>query len=171
MMPEISITATDPVSGKEDTVAIDPADLVSVILPFQPATINPEVFKSLAAKKWRHQETDWYEKEHKFLTRILRQYPSMAPFIAEMRLLLSAVFVKHAEEWRRVRLHQQSRKAFDRKYADFVKKWKGQPRLTMYIGGSLPEGPEQYLQSVHSWSYFHLRNVTLPRLVEGTRES
>ena len=116
MMPEISITATDPVSGKEDTVAIDPADLVSVILPFQPATVNPEVFKSLAAKKWRHQETDWYEEEHKFLTRNLRQYPSMAPFIAEMRLLLSAVFVKHAEEWRRVRLHRQSRKDFARKY-------------------------------------------------------
>ena len=171
MMPELSITATDPVSGKEDTAEFDPAELVAVILPFQPATINPEVFKGLPANKWRHQETNWYDEEHKFLTRILLRHPSMAPFIAEMRLLLYAVFVKHAEEWRRVRLHRQSRKDFDRKYADFVKKWKGHPSLTMYIGGLLPEGPEQYLQPVRSWSYFHLRNATLAPPAAGARES
>ena len=60
-MPEISLTATDPVSGRGDTIEIGPADLVSVILPLQPATINPEVFQSLPAKKWRHQETNWYD--------------------------------------------------------------------------------------------------------------
>ena len=170
-MPDLSMTATDLVSGRKDTVEFDQAELVSVILPFQPATTNPEVFKGLAAKKWRHQETDWYDEEHKFLTRTLRRHQSMAPFIAEMRLLLYAVFVKHAEEWQRDRLHRQSRKDFDRKYTQFVKKWKEHPRLTRYIGGPLSEGAEQYLQQVHSWSYFHLRNASLLPLVAGTRKS
>lgn len=121
-MPEITMTSTDQSTGEESTIEIEPTDLVSVILPFQPATINPQVFGDLQAKKWRHQETDWYEKEHEFLTRILRRHPSFSPFIAEMRLLLSAIFLKHAEEWQRNRLHKQSRKDFNKKYNDFFKK-------------------------------------------------
>ena len=43
-MPEISLTATDPVSGREDTIEIGPADLVSVILPLRwyPSLRQPE---------------------------------------------------------------------------------------------------------------------------------
>ena len=170
-MPEISLTATDPVSGREDTIEISPADLVSVILPLQPATINPEVFQSLPAKKWRHQETNWYDGEHEFLTRLLRRHPHLAPFISEMRLLLSAVFVKHAEEWQRSRLCRQSRKDLNRKYAVFVKKWRRHPQLMMSITGRASEGPDDYLQQVYSGSYFHLRNLTLPLLAEEDRQS
>ena len=83
-MPEISLTATDPVTGREETVEVHPADLVSVIMPFQPATINPEFFQGLPAKKWRHQETNWYDGEHELLTRILRRHPNLDSFIAEM---------------------------------------------------------------------------------------
>ena len=163
-MPEISLTATDPVSGQEDTEEINPADLVSVILPFQPATINPKFFQGLPAKKWRHLETNWYDEEHEVLTRVLRSYPSLAPFIAEMRLLLSAVFVKHAEEWQRGRLYRQSRKDFDKKYTDFERKWKRKPQLMMSITGRGSVDPDGYLQQVHSSSYFRLRNHTLSRL-------
>ena len=163
-MPEISLTATDPVTGREETVEVHPADLVSVIMPFQPATINPEFFQGLPAKKWRHQETNWYDGEHELLTRILRRHPNLDSFIAEMRLLLSAVFVKHAEEWQRPRLHRQSRKDFDKKYTDFIKKWKRHPQLMQSITGRASECPDDYLRQVYSGTYFRLRNLTLSPL-------
>ena len=158
-MPEITLTGTDPTTGAESTVAFDPARLVSVTLQHHPATVNPDFFRHLSAKEWRHQETSWYQKENEYLNQLLTLDPSLDPVLWEMRLLLYATFVKSAEERKLNNLYKGSRKHFDMRYKAFFKKWGRHPLLPSRIGGIHPERPDEYLEQIHSWSYFELKRL------------
>lgn len=125
MMPKITLKVT----GGATTFAIDPNDLVSVKLPFEPAVVNPQHVRHLSAKDWRHQDTGWYEEEHKFLARLSQENPDFQCAIDEMRLLLYAVFVKEAEVRRPGKLLTSSHKRFTKEYAKFCEKWRSRPRL------------------------------------------
>ena len=97
IMPNLTLTSTDPATGESATHEVNPDELVSITLPFQPTVVNSSLVGRLSAKDWRHRETGWYDEEHKFLTNLGKQNPSLLHFVDEMRLLLYAVFVKEAE--------------------------------------------------------------------------
>ncbi len=160
MMPEITLTSTLESTGESTDHAINPNDLISVTLPFQPAIVNHEHVKRLVAKDWRHRETGWYDKEHALLTQLGQQVPSHQWLIDEMRLLLYAVFVKEAEVRRRGKLLSSSRKRFADQYAKFHGKWGRHPALpSIELSTESPLGPDEYLRCIRTSSYFELRPV------------
>ena len=159
IMPNLILSSTDPATGESATHEVNPDELVSVTLPFQPAVINPRLVKRLSAKDWRHKETGWYDKEHQFLANLGKQNPNFLHFIDELRLLLYAVFVKEAEVRGASRRCKKSRQQFTKAYNRFYSKWQKQPTLP-FAGPAtqLAQTADDYLSLVNSWSYWQARS-------------
>ena len=168
MMAEttLSYSYRAPSTDEEVTLSINPEDLVSYTLPLQPAVMNLQHVRRLTAKDWRHRETNWYDEEHKFLARLSQEKPDYGQLVAEMRLLLYAVFVKEAEVRSSGRkLLTSSRKHFIQEYDSFRQKWGRDPTLpSADMSTNLAQNPGDYLRSVNTWSYFVLRMAVTPLL-------
>ena len=96
------------------------------------------------------------------LTRLSRANPHRRWLILidEMRLLLYAVFVKEAEARSPGRLLTSSRKHFNKKYVQFLKKWRRAPLIPpIYRSPRVADDPDDYLRFVHPWSYFEHRKA------------
>ena len=57
IIPNLILTSTDPATGESFTHEVNPDELVSITLSFQPAVVNPSIVGCPSAKDWRHRET------------------------------------------------------------------------------------------------------------------
>ena len=161
VMPNISLTATDPNTGGSDTHIFNPEDLVSVTLPFHPAIVNRQLVKSLVSKDWRHTKTGWYNEEHKMLTALATRYPDYQRLIDELRVLLYAVFVKEAEIRHPGRVLTVSYRRFISEYEKFCKRRHSYPAFLRAFGPNTPQGTNDYLRLVSTSSYLESRYSVL----------